>query len=310
MFTKLLVPLDRSSLAEQAVGHASSIARACHAGVDVVLVHEVEQFSNSGDEPTWTASQLQDEEHYVRDIANELASGASVSTTHAVLRGDVVGSISTRAREVDADLIVMTSHGRTGLSRAWLGSVADGVIRHSAIPVLLLRPVKESSPRLTPRALFHKMLLLLDGSAEALGVLEAASALARCSSAPIMLLRVVRPVPFITTDSPTAFIYPSLMPDDAATASVVDEARHQLAEVARMLAERGCADVEQHVVVADRVAQALLDFSRAHGADLVAMSTHGRGASRLAVGSMADKVVRASGLPMLLYRPPTASSRT
>lgn len=310
MFTRLLVPLDRSALAEQAIGRAAAIARASGASLDVMLVSQSAQLSVLGDEPAMVAIQEQSDERYVADLADALARSASISTTHKVLRGNVVASITSRAREIGADLIVMTSHARTGLSRTWLGSVADGVIRNSETPVLMLRPVLDIPWRLAPRDLFHRILVPLDSSAAALQVLEPASALSHCNGARLMLLRVVRPVPLIAPDASLAFMYPTLIPDDRATAALVDEAKHDLDKIARGFAAHAHVEVEQHVVVSDHVAQAVLDFARTRGADMIAMCTHGRGTSRLVIGSMADKVVRASGLPVLLYRPTAAHPNT
>jgi nucleotide-binding universal stress UspA family protein len=64
----------------------------------------------------------------------------------------------------------------------------------------------------------------------------------------------------------------------------------------------GLESVEANVVVADNVAHGIVEFARSHDVDLVAISTHGRGTSRYFVGSVADKVLRASGLPILLRR--------
>lgn len=150
---------------------------------------------------------------------------------------------------------------------------------------------------------FNHVLVPLDGSAIALDVLASAAALARCSDARITLLRVVQPVPAVVVNARVPFAYPLSIPDDAATARLVDEAKQQLADVRRTLTEAVRATIEGHVVVADRVARAILDFARGHSVDVIAMATHGRGMSRLVVGSVADKVLRACGLPVLLYRP-------
>lgn len=302
MFRKLLVPLDRSALAEQAVGQAAAIARASHAAIDLVLVHQPLPFAGFNDEP-WNAEQWGDEEKYLEWIAGELASGAGVPVAHAVIRGEAVDSICKQAWEVDADLIVMTSHGRTGLSRAWLGSIADGVLRHSAVPVLMLRPIESKSDRLAAHKLFKHVLVPLDGSALANDILSSASSLARCTGARLTVLRVVQPVPLMTVDVDMAFAYPPFVQDDDATAHLVEEAKQQLDEVSRRLAEETGIKVEAHVVVAAHIAQAILDFASGHAVDVITMSTHGRGASRFLLGSVADKVLRASGLPMLLHRP-------
>jgi nucleotide-binding universal stress UspA family protein len=301
MFRKLLVPLDRSALAEQALGPAAAIARASHAEVDVVLVHQPLPFGGFGDAPR-NAEQVTDENKYLEATAADLLSGASVRTTFEVLYGAPVEMICSRAQDVGADLVVMTSHGRTGLSRAWLGSVADGVVRRSDVPVLMLRPKTRKTARMAPRP-FNHVLVPLDGSAMALEALASAGALARCSDARITLLRVVQPVPAVIVNSGLLFVHPLSIPDDVSTARLVDEAKQELADVRRTLTDAGRATVESHVVVADRVARAILDFARGHSVDVIAMATHGRGMSRLVVGSVADKVLRACGLPVLLYRP-------
>jgi nucleotide-binding universal stress UspA family protein len=301
MFRKLLVPLDRSTLAEQALGPAAAIARGSKAEIDVMLVHQPIPFGGFADAP-WNEAQAAEEEKYLESIATELTSGGSVPTTHAVVRGDVIELIRARAQDVKADLIVMTSHGRTGLSRAWLGSVADGVLRQSAIPVLMLRPIETKIARLAAHSLFKRVLVPLDGSVTARGILPTASALALCSKAQLILLYVVQPVPLITPGG-MSFVYAPMVQDDPATQLVVAEAEKYLAGVARTLASEGITDVATHVVVASRVAQEIIDFGRAHDVDVVAMSTHGRGASRLVVGSVADKVLRASRIPVLLNRP-------
>ncbi len=305
MFTKLLVPVDRSPLAEQALGRAADVALACKASVDVVLVHHPDQYADFGDTIGLETAQLDAEEKYVDELASELVRNVGVPATHAVMRGDVVSGIVARAHEVGADLIVMTSHGRTGLSRAWLGSVADGVIRRSAIPVLMLRATRELVPRLGVTAPFRKILVPVDGTPEALSVLDAATSLARSSGARLILLRVVPTVPLLTTDTSIASVYPTMFPDDVATAALVNDAQRQLANVAHPIVERDGIAVEQHVVVAGAVAQTVLDFAIAASVDLIAMSTHSRGASRLLIGSMADKITRGSQLPVLLHHPMT-----
>jgi nucleotide-binding universal stress UspA family protein len=166
----------------------------------------------------------------------------------------------------------------------------------------MLRPMTRKTGRSTQRPFKH-VLVPLDGSAIALEVLASAGALARCSDARIALLRVVQPVPAVIVNSGLLLVSPLSIPDDPATARLVDEAKQQLADVRCTVTEAGRATVESHVVVADHVARAILDFARGHSVDVIAMATHGRGVSRLVLGSVADKVLRASGLPVLLYRP-------
>src|ERR1044072_8395732 len=109
MFTQVLVPLDRSPLSEQALGQAVAIARASHAALDIVLVHEPLPFAGFRDAP-WNAEHLSDDQKYLEMIAKEtMSGGATVSVSHAVVEGGPAEMICERALELDADLIVMTS---------------------------------------------------------------------------------------------------------------------------------------------------------------------------------------------------------
>jgi len=309
MFKKLLVPLDRSLLAEQAIGQAAAIARVAHASIDVVLVHEPSPFAGFKDAP-WNAEERTYEDKYLEGIANEIATGAAVPATHCVMRGEPVEMIYTRACDIDADLIVMTSHGRTGLSRVWLGSVAHGVLRRSPVPVLMLRPIEGKANRKAAHRLFKHILVPLDGSSFSADIIPHATALARCSNARITLLRAVRPVPAVVLDVDMSLGYPPMVPDAELTAGLVDKANTEIADIARQIRDGGYDDVGTEVVVADSAAHAIIDCALAHSVDAIAMSTHGRGASRLLMGSVADKVVRATALPMLLVRPVGASGES
>jgi nucleotide-binding universal stress UspA family protein len=311
MFQKVLVPLDHSEFAEQALGQAAAIARRSGATIDIVLVHEPLPVEGFGDAPL-NAALLAAEKEYVRSVASELSTDTGVPVTSAVLAGSRVDMICKRVWDVEADLIVMTSHGRTGLSRAWVGSTADGVIRHSTTPVLMLRPVeKKVEGRAAPRPFTH-ILVPLDGSALAADALASAIALAQCTGAAITVLRVVSPVPLITIDVGVPAMYPFPMPamDDAATQLLVDGAKVELAEVGRQLRNQGASSVASEVIVAGNVAQVIVDYAKEHGVDVVAMSTHGRGATRVFVGSVADKIIRASGLPVLIHRPIAVRERS
>jgi nucleotide-binding universal stress UspA family protein len=301
MFRRVLVPLDRSPLAEQALGQGVAIAEASGATLDVVSVYEpivlgVPQ-QEVLDQAGWDVAR-----QYLEGIAAELASSTAVPTTHATPTGKAIECISTRAREIDADLIVITSHGRTGLSRMWLGSVADGLIRGSQVPVLLLRPTNATTERPLAHRLYEHILIPLDGSTPSEGVVPAALSLAKCCGARVSLLHVVQLVPLVSAHAVTPFAYTSPVFNDVAIAQMKAGAQEQLDAVAARIRDEG-TEVEVHLVVEMSAAQTILEFARSHGVDVIAMATHGRGASRLFVGSVADKVLRGSDLALLAYRP-------
>lgn len=306
MFTKVLVPLDRSSLAEQAVGTAVAIAKASDADIGLVLAHQVgpnDRLPNS----SWRGAKHQQESMYIRAMVLEIAKGSAVRVSGTVEPGTPADVIRRRANELGADLIVMTSHGRTGISRAWIGSVADSVVRDASVPVLLIRPTERKQSHGDKLPLFRRILVPLDGSVTSGTILTSAISLAHCANAVLILARIVVPVPLYDYDdaSPASS---SAVVDVQATRQLADIATADLCELAERLEDEGNTRVETEVVIADHPAVALLDLAKTKAADLIAMTTRGRGASRLLVGSVTDKVLRGSQLPLLLYHPRVVSA--
>lgn len=308
MIKNILVPLDGSTLAEQALGPAAMLARASHASIDLAIVLEPLAFGGFDDAP-WNDREYAARKKYVESTAAELGSGAGIAATGTTLRGAPAEKLCERACAIDADLIVMTSHGRTRVSRAWLGSVADAMIRQATPPVLVLRPEAQAlHPSQTKRSISH-ILVPLDGSELAADILASAGEVARLSDARVTLLRVVAPIPLISAFEPNfPFAYPSFVPDEAATNHLVELMRTELGRLAADLCDRTGLVVETSVVVDEHTAAAIIDYAKAHDVDLIAMSTHGRGASRLLLGSVADKVLRSSGLSVLMHHPAAMAS--
>jgi nucleotide-binding universal stress UspA family protein len=305
MFTRVLVPLDRSTLAEEALGSATQIARAAGATLDLVLVHEPQRFVGGRDAP-WIPPQTADEECYLAAISNELTEAVEVSG-RTLLHGAPAEEICNHAAATGADLIVMTSHGRTGLNRVWLGSVADDVVRRSRTPVLILREAWKSDMGAPVPPRFSKLLVPIDGSTESMEILRSATALARATGARIVLLHVVPPMPLLADPSfPLGFL--PTIEDDAATARKVDQAHRWLTSVARTLTDQGVSAVEVHVLLHVSASDGIIGYVRSSNVDAIAMSTHGRGASRLLVGSVADAVRHACKVPILLHRPSTVTT--
>ena len=302
MFTKLFVPLDRSVLAEQAMGHAAEIARLAKIPMELSLVHHP-ALDSQLTEPGWNADDWDIEDRYLAEVAAELRAGARVEVTTSHLRGDVANALTARAVEIGADLIVMSSHGRTGFNRMWLGSVADAVVRRAECPVLLFR-WQEEHRHVPGRALFNHVLITLDGSEESNAVIAPACDLARLHGAAVSILRVLQPVPIVSFDVGTGFDYgfPPMVEDIAATEALVEQTRTELTDLAYRLSDSGL-NVVPNVSVHLAVARTILEFCNANGVDCIAMATHGRGASRMLLGSVADKVLRGSRVPMLMQHP-------
>ena len=159
MFKKIFVPLDGSAFAETALRHAETLAR-CF-GSELILVQVVSgaehtlfatppvEYESGHYDPTWSAHQITAHvpnplvglaEEYLLATARKLeADGFRVQTE--VLEGNVADALLNRIESIGADGVVMCTHGRGGLSRALLGSVADRISHHTSVPVLLVRPI-------------------------------------------------------------------------------------------------------------------------------------------------------------------------
>src|SRR5688572_18978813 len=143
----VLVPLDGSPMAEEALGTAIGALRA---GSTLLLIRAVEAHASPFKEPTEAqVAAIQEAETYLAGVADRMDRMGVRDVATSVWYGAPVESIADAARYRDAELIVMTTHGRSGLRRLLLGSVAEGVLRATTTPVLLLRP-RKSAPVLDP----------------------------------------------------------------------------------------------------------------------------------------------------------------
>src|SRR5512134_3053042 len=146
----ILVPLDGSGLAELAVPVAAGLAQRAEAQMRLVHVHvpiSAEPIHVEGlpviDE-RMRSQRREHEQAYLVGASRRLAGGVAVST--ALIDGPVAAALTAEAERSGAELIVMTTHGRGGFERAWLGSVADALVRTSPVPLLLVRPEPGTVP--------------------------------------------------------------------------------------------------------------------------------------------------------------------
>jgi nucleotide-binding universal stress UspA family protein len=186
----------------------------------------------------------------------------------------------------------MTTHGRSGVSRLWMGSVASEVIRRSPSPVLVIRP-DESGSRDEPAPPFRRVLAPLDGSPADDDAVDDMLAVAGSDDVEFTLLHVIVPVVYLA-EPPQVGVLTEVELEAAA--------ERYLEETARKIRPRGFA-VTTRVVTHTQPARAILEYAKEWGADLIAMESHARSAvERLLVGSTTDKVIRASQVPVLVHR--------
>jgi nucleotide-binding universal stress UspA family protein len=265
----------------------------------MVLVEAVQPRARSnndldaGDsEPTWPA-----DENLLLAAYRLRADGLTV-TAH-VSHQDPVAATLDAAQLHHADLIVMATHGRSGLGRMVYGSVADQVLRHAEVPVLLV-PSMIDHTWPTDRPL--TVLVPLDGSAWSEAVLGALDTLLPFgpSGADLLLLRTIDP-PFAPPYGDGYIYAPSNEEAERAGAlSYLDGA-------AARLAERGYTTRVE--VTVGRSSTTIASVARDRGVDLIAMATHGRsGLARAVLGSTATATIQRAGVPILLTRPTEARS--
>jgi nucleotide-binding universal stress UspA family protein len=236
---------------------------------------------------------------YLRTFTNQLKEQtSSLEITSTTLTGPVASTLRLYIHESRTELVVMTSRGQGGLRRLWLGSVADATIRRSSVPVLLVRPEENPSPRPVLENL-RQILVPLDGSALAQSILDPAIELATLSGAELMLVEVIQPLAATLEGQSSA---PSRF-DAELTNLRRKEAADYLKDLAEGCLKRG-VKATYSVPLGTNVADTLVELSESSMVGMIALATHGRsGVKRLVLGSVADKVVRASHRPILVYRP-------
>ena len=310
MYRSILVPLDGSTFGEHALPLAASIAR--RAGARLTLVHVHEPAANLYGEGALLLSDELDararmeKRAYLDHVLTRMGKAAPTPVDLLLLEGVVIEAIRERVAKHDVDLVVMTTHGRGPLGRFWLGSVADKLLRQLAVSVLLVHPGQTAPDLAVERAPKH-VLVPLDGSDLAERILTPATTLGGLMRSDYTLLRVVKPVhpplPYTEGIAIAQMAGEILDQIEKLQGEVRKEAQDYLNHVAELLRARSLG-VQTRIAVEEHPAAAILNEATVCGADIIAIETHGRGGlSRLFLGSVADKVVRGSSVPVLVQHP-------
>jgi nucleotide-binding universal stress UspA family protein len=302
MFNRIFVPLDGSPVAEHALDTAADLAH--RAGATLLLAHadtpdnfiyvEGMPVVDDAGKPLHGTH----EREYLQRMAGRACGSHALSVQTRVLEHTGHSSAEMLAdyiAEAGADLVVMTTHGRGGLERLWLGSVADALVRTTHVPILLLRP---DGPG-TMLASIHRVLVPLDGASLSDKVLPPALHLAELLGVSLDLLTVV-PVSVGMTVSPYGAPAPA---QDVSFERRMEEAQNYLDSTAKALPPHA-RRIKTHVAVSGHVANSIIETAQHEPGTIIAMTTHARrGLQKLFLGSVADKIVRASEGPVLLFRP-------
>jgi nucleotide-binding universal stress UspA family protein len=299
MYRNIMVPVDGSPFAREAVLHGLRIASQSGATLRLVRVGSAPVLQGGPEGFTLDNERLRQlhtaELADLYSIAAECRAHSTVNVTASLQQGPVVDALIGYAKRQRVDLIVMRSHARKGLARVWFGSVADKLIRDSGIPVLVVRPPSVATA-LESGYNYRRILIPLDGSRLAEQSLEAAGALARIDQASITLLMIVNP----RENQRKGELQSAAGP---ASAREVASAQHYLESLFASRLDRSTS-VCRRVVISDDVAGSILASAEAMEADLIAIATRGRGAiARAAGGSVADRVMRESPVSTMVIHP-------
>lgn len=300
MYEQIVVPLDGSEFAEHALPPALEIARRSGGRVRLMTVCDTGSAVPEVVESAPSAAAGADE--YLTGLRERIEAGGDVEVEAEVLSGPVVQSICEEVRRAVAGLVVLSTHGRGPMSRLWMGSVADRLVRRAPCPLLLVRPSgEEGAPDPWDGFPVDRILVPLDGSRVGEVVLERAIGVGGLFDADFTLLTVVWLPEYVGTPY---LPHVEWVDRKRVLERMAGRARENLHQVAGRMRDR---ELRVEIAVAEDAhpADAILRFAEAERADLVAMGTHGRGGvARTVLGSVADKVVRSSSTPLLLVRAP------
>ncbi len=285
---RVLVPLDGSDLSEKAIPWGKLLAKGPSSSL--VLLRAVSPHMSAGN----LLEAFNAAERYLDEKVSQLRD-ASLKVEATVHIGEPVEVIVRASILEGVDLIVMTTHGRSGVSRFLYGSVAEGVLARSQSPVMLVRGWTDESMAATE---VDTILVPLDGTEFAEAALSLAKEIAGMLRAKLVLFRVAsaraQQGAILAETTPDTFRY-SEDPEEVARL----EAESYLQRVASDCVRHG-VDAETDVAFGDP-GREICRAERGHRAGLVVMTTHGRtGLERLVLGSVATEVLRCGVAPLVL----------
>ncbi|MFW6150648.1 MAG: universal stress protein [Chloroflexota bacterium] len=299
MYERILVPLDGSKLAELALPYAQHLAARLGSALTLLAISLSEEAGPYYEHEIYIDRAVEVARTAMEELADKLGR-ERVPIERSLVVGHPAEEI-VRYADQGADLVVMASHGRSGLTRWALGSVADKVVRASSKPVILIR-AEGAVPDVRTQGL-DNILVALDGSQQSEAVLPAVEELASPLGAAVTLVQVVVPQHFVAVGE-----YAAPVPyADEEIASIKAGAERYLQYTAARLRDSGISATT--LVRVGTPAQEIIDYADEVRAGLVAMATHGHsGVTRWAFGSVADRVLHGGHAPLLLVRTPASGS--
>lgn len=307
MYTRILTPLDGSEVSEHVLPYARALASKLSIPITLLLAIEPDHPTISQAlNPTlhWHETESHRSGHaegYLASVASRLR-GAGLRVDTITPRSEPATAVVEEASKDPGTLIAMASHGRSGLARWWMGSVADKVLHMADNPLLLIR--SQAHAPSTQESLPERLVVPIDGSELAEEILPHVTYLATAMDLTVDLVQVtMSEAEYYQAMSMGLRVLPPTLPSFQSFSDSLDgEARQYLADVKNRLTRQGVASVNARLVQGSP-ADSVVDMATSSGHCLVAMTTHGRsGVGRMVLGSVAERVVRQSGGPVLLVR--------
>jgi len=296
VFDRVLVPLDGSPLAECVLPHVVAVASTFSA--QVTLLHVLERGESAGrsapiDPLAWHISKAE-ARAYLDDVAARLRE-AGVRLETELLEGRAAHTVVEFATSQDASLVMLSSHGRSGLSGWNVSSVAQQIILRVRRSVMIVRAYQPAVEQLGG-AHYHRVLVPLDGSQRAEWVLPAVTTLADVHGSHIVVAHAV--------SRPDLPFREPLSPDDARLAEQLEQRnRREATAYLEQLVLRLPPGVETRLVSTDNVTVALHELVDREQIDLVVLSAHGcSGATRFPYGSQVVSFIAYGSTPLLIVQ--------
>ena len=290
VINRILCPIDFSEYSEHALDFAVRLGAWYRASVEAI--HVLPLLPPSAVSPLGEASRQVAEKHLAHAV--DRCSRSDVKVEHALIESsDAAGAIIKRADEIDADMIVTGSHGRTGVSRVLLGSVVEALLHRSRRPVLVVPSHLAASRRARPVG-FKRVVCAIDFSAASLAGLEYALSIAEEADARLTLLNVI--------ERPPELEHSPLEPDFDVERYHAEAEALQLTKLQALVPEHaGDYCTVKMAVLEGGASRQLLQMAAAQDADLIVIGVHGRNALDVAIfGSTSKDVVVKAQCPVLV----------
>ena len=277
MYTKVVVPLDCSPLAEVALPYAEEIAGKMGSDIVLLTVLPSEEPKDIQNHIAYSKKVVSATRQQVKKYAEDQPE-VKINISTATRTGNPAEGILNYADKGYPCLIVMATHGRSGISRWAIGSVADKVVKSTSKQPLLLVRARGAHPDIRAKRILKKALVPLDGSALSESVLPYIGDIARNLEMDVTLLRVINK-----------------------TESNFMEVENYLRDWCRHLAEQGINS--GYEVRIGNVAEQIIDYADETTTDLIAMTTRGQSSLNMfSLGSVAQKILLDGNSPLFLVR--------